>query len=73
MSEKNSKVEIINPLGNKPNTAKNQKHPLKVKNLKIQEHHFLRIPVILDVIFCFVQNCLFRGGFWFWRQNQCLY
>ena len=29
---KNCKIELINPLQNKPNTAKTKKHPLKVKN-----------------------------------------
>ena len=50
---KNRKVEIINPLRNKPNTAKTKKHPLKVKNLEIKKHHFLRISVIFDVMFWF--------------------
>ena len=54
----NSKVEIMNPSQNKSNTAET-KNPLKVKNINTQKYHFLRIPVIFDVMFLFCPKSLF--------------
>ena len=60
MSKKNWKVEIINPSKKQTKYRQNQKHPLKVKNLKVKKkHYFLRIPVIFGVVFLLCPKSLF--------------
>ena len=48
----NCKVYMFNPLQNKPNDAKT-KTLFKSQKFTNLTHHFLRIPVIFDVMFLF--------------------
>ena len=48
---------------NKPNTAKTKNTLLKSKIKKIQKHHLLRIPIILDVMFLVCPKSPFKRGF----------